>query len=159
MKIIKLYTGFVAGLSVFGYSSFAFAEEFEQAPTFNYVPLIVFLVLLVVFRKKLIAEATPHPCEEEHHETHAPEQPAKTAQAETVQTRTAQVETATAEPEQEGPIDMSKNVEQCQGATTKGTRCKRTSNLETIEVMVDGKRYRFKTCRQHHSDAFKPFLS
>lgn len=157
MKIIKLCTDFMTVSVFYIYSGYAFAEEYEPEPSFNYAPLIIFLVLLVVFRKKLIAEATPHPHGEDEH--HGAEKSVTKADTETQQSKTIEAKTKVAEPAQEEIIDMSQKVEQCQAATAKGSRCTRTANLETIEVAVEGKLYRFKTCRQHNNDSFKPFLS
>ncbi|WP_031432729.1 hypothetical protein [Methylomarinum vadi] len=157
MKIIKLCTDFMTISVFYIYSGYALAEEFEPEPSFKYAPLIIFLALLVIFRKKLIAEATPHPHGEEEH--HGAEESATKTDAETLQSERIEEKTKVTQPAQEEIIDMSQKVEQCQAATAKGSRCSRTANLETIEVSVEGKFYRFKTCRQHNNESFKPFLS
>ncbi len=169
MKIKKLCSDIAALSAFYGYSVSAFAQEYEAESTFNFIPILVLVAILVVLRKKLIEEATPHPHggEEEQHAAVAEKvvKPAAAAAPKPAQAKTSAPAKAEAKPaqakaaEQEALIDMSKNVSQCQGATAKGSRCSRTTNLETIEVTVEGKKYRFKTCKQHNSDAFKPFLS
>nr|WP_305907492.1 hypothetical protein [Methylomarinum sp. Ch1-1]MDP4520252.1 hypothetical protein [Methylomarinum sp. Ch1-1] len=54
-------------------------------------------------------------------------------------------------------IDLAKDAEQCQSATAKGSRCSRTRNLEVIDAVIEGRQYRFRTCKQHHTEDFKPF--
>lgn len=55
-----------------------------------------------------------------------------------------------------GLTDLSKNVAQCQAETAKGSRCKRTNNLETTIQTFKNKRYQFTSCTQHNTDKFKP---
>ncbi len=54
-------------------------------------------------------------------------------------------------------IDLSKNAAQCQASTSKGTQCKRTNSLETIQKTINKQKYKFSVCGQHKSDDFKPF--
>lgn len=136
------------------YSAVAVAEEFEKPATFSYMPLVLLFGLLFLFRKKLIAEATPdHHASDTHdthgsHETH--EQPAESVSQATPDQTVEQSPSLN---------DVSVNAKQCQGTTVKGTRCSRTTSLETIEQIVNGKFYRFKTCKQHGNEMFKPFWS
>ncbi len=54
-------------------------------------------------------------------------------------------------------INLAENAVQCQAATKKGSQCRRTTNLETIQQTVDNKKYTFAVCTQHNNDEFTPF--
>jgi hypothetical protein len=54
-------------------------------------------------------------------------------------------------------IDLTENASQCQSTTSKGTQCRRKTNLETLEKTIDNQKYRFLACGQHHSEEFVPF--
>ncbi|MGR9052959.1 MAG: hypothetical protein ACU84J_09960 [Gammaproteobacteria bacterium] len=55
-------------------------------------------------------------------------------------------------------IDLAGGAEQCQAATMKGkgSQCKRSSNLDAIELTIDGQKYRFAACSQHNNSDFVP---
>ncbi len=54
-------------------------------------------------------------------------------------------------------IDLSEGAIQCQAATVKRTQCSRKTGLETIELSINQKQYRFAVCNQHNKDSFSPF--
>ena len=138
-------------------------------------PLVLFVVIVIIFRKKIFAEATPEP---EHQEPDAPEpvkqeaakpapvavkQEAKKPQA-TKKAAPAKKATPAKKPASKpkakatsGPIDLTDDSKQCQASTTKGTRCKRTTTLENTTTTVDGKTYQLTVCSQHNNDKLKIF--
>ena len=141
-------------------------------------PLILLVVLIIVFRKKIFAEATPEP--EHHEEAEAPEaaKPAAVKQEPVKQESVKQeaVKKTPAKPKAtkkatptkkpaskaktkatSDPIDLTDDSKQCQASTTKGTRCKRTTSLENITATVDGKTYQLTVCTQHNNDKLKIF--
>ncbi len=143
MKINHLLANLSAFIAFYFYSGFVCAQESSESSAAGYAPIILLLAILLVFRKKLIAEATPeHHGEDTYHpvETKKPVQAAKPSAA-----RKSNI------------VDLSIDAEQCQATTAKGSRCSRNTNLETIELTIDGKKYRFRTCKQHGNDSFKPF--
>lgn len=153
MTTKHLFRGLLISSLFFFASGSAYAQELTEPSTFSYTPLILLFVALIALRKKLIAEATPeHHAGHDEHE-HTPAAPKASAKKE----EAASVATKPAIAAAEKVIDLSKNVTQCQGATAKGTRCSRSSNLETIETKVRGKSYRFMSCKQHNNKAFAPF--
>ena len=127
-------------------------------------PLVLLVVIVIIFRKKIFAEATPEP---EHQEPDAPEA-AKPAPAAVKQEAAKPQATKKAAPAKKpaskpkakvtsGPIDLTDDSKQCQASTTKGTRCKRTTTLENITATVDGKTYQLTVCTQHNNDKLKIF--
>jgi len=139
-------------------------------------PLILLVVLIIVFRKKIFAEATPEPDHQE--EADAPEPAAKPAAAKQETVKQEAVKQETTKPKQakkaapakkpaskakpntkvtSGPIDLTDDGKQCQASTTKGTRCKRTSTLENTTATVDGKTYKLTVCSQHNNEKLKIF--
>jgi hypothetical protein len=139
-------------------------------------PLILLVVLIIIFRKKIFAEATPEPDHQEEAGAPEPAKPAAAAKQETVKQEAVKQETA--KPKQakkaapakkpaskakpsakvsSDPIDLTDDGKQCQASTTKGTRCKRTSTLENTTATVDGKTYKLTVCSQHNNDKLKVF--
>ncbi len=55
-------------------------------------------------------------------------------------------------------IDLTANVRRCQAATFNGTRCTRTTHLETAIVISHNQAYRLLLCKQHKSHFYKPFV-
>ena len=138
-------------------------------------PLVLFIVIVIIFRKKIFAEATPEP--EHQEEAEAPE-PAKPAAAKKETVKKEVVKKAAAQPQatkketpakkpatkaKEKPktassiIDLTGDGKQCQASTTKGTRCKRTTTLENTTATVEGKTYKLTVCTQHNNDKLKIF--
>jgi len=141
-------------------------------------PLILLVILIIVFRKKIFAEATPEP---EHHEEAGTPEAAKpvAAKQEPVKQEAVKqeaVKKAPAKPQAakkatpakkpaskpkakaaSGLIDLTTDGKQCQASTAKGTRCKRTTTLENITTTVDGKTYQLTVCTQHNNDKLKIF--
>lgn len=132
-------------------------------------PLVVLVVVILIFRKKIFAEATPEP---EHQEPDAPE-PAKPAAVKQEAVKQAPAkpqatkkETPAKKPASKpkakakvtsGTIDLTGDGKQCQASTTKGTRCKRTTTLENITTTANGKTYQVTVCSQHNNDKLKIF--
>ncbi|WP_419585003.1 hypothetical protein [Thiolapillus sp.] len=56
-------------------------------------------------------------------------------------------------------VNLSVNASQCQASTGKGTRCKRSNNLQPLQHTVGTQQYIFAVCSQHHNDAFNPHPS
>lgn len=54
-------------------------------------------------------------------------------------------------------INLAGTATQCQAVTLKGTKCRRKSNLETIERTVNAQKYKFAVCSQHNNNDFTPF--
>lgn len=54
-------------------------------------------------------------------------------------------------------IDLAEDASQCQSTTSKGTQCRRKTNLDALEKTIDNQKYRFLACSQHHSEEFVPF--
>lgn len=54
-------------------------------------------------------------------------------------------------------IDLSKDASRCQASTSKGSQCKRSNSLETIQRTINKQKYKFSVCSQHKSDDFKPY--
>lgn len=113
-------------------------------------PLIVLSVVLVIFRKQLIVQATPEPDDSDHHDAPVKKE---TAIAEETAKPAAKVKA----PVSNANIDLKENGEQCQASTTKGTRCKRKSSLEEASVTIDSKTYNLTVCKQHNNDSLQPF--
>lgn len=142
MKIEKILVNLVTILALYLSTGFAWAVENEETTGSLYWPLIVFFAVLIFFRKKLIAEATV----QKHVDSHSPAEKAPRQVAKKSSGNNSGVVT-----------DLTQNVEQCQGTTAKGTRCSRSSNLETVVVGIENKQYKFLTCKQHNNDDFTPF--
>jgi len=149
----------IAPLAVLG---FTFSSEIALAAEENDAgflvtawPLIVLSIILVVFRKQLIIQATPEQHDSEHHEPAIEETTAtpvkKVAKKETTKKQKKQ-KAATS-----GTIDLKDDSGQCQAATAKGTRCKRSSSLEDATVSLNGKTYKLTVCSQHKNDSLHIF--
>jgi hypothetical protein len=54
-------------------------------------------------------------------------------------------------------INLTEAASQCQSTTSKGTQCRRKTNLETLEKTFNDQKYKFVACSQHHSEEFIPF--
>ncbi len=65
----------------------------------------------------------------------------------------------TAKKAPKGIIDLYVNADQCQASTGKGTRCKRSNNLQQLQHTVGSQQYIFAVCSQHHNDSFIPHPS
>ncbi len=135
-------------------SELAFAVESSASnSSFIMWPLVALVAFIIFFGKKLIAEATP---KIEHHQSHTDSGQETEKISEPVQ-NTNESEENNETIESEGSIDLTENASQCQSTTAKGTRCKRTANLETTHVKIDGTTYKVMVCRQHNNDSMKPF--
>jgi len=130
------------------YSNLAWAAE-DVDFEISIWPFVLLIAVLIIFRKKIIAESTVHHAEGEGAEVAKAVAPSPASVADNTVTSTVEADNDI--------IDLTQNVEQCQGTTAKGTRCSRTANLETIVVKVDNKQYRFLTCKQHNNEGFTPF--
>ncbi len=119
-------------------------ETTDSSSSIEPWPLILFLIVLIVFRKQLINEATPQLHEPDHHEhtDHSASEPAADDSKTTAKS---------------GHIDLKDDSEQCQASTNKGTRCKRTTTLEDTTIKIGNKTYDLTVCKQHNNDALKPF--
>lgn len=95
-------------------------------------PLLALIIFVVVFRKQLNC-VPPLNLETK------PEKPTETSQ------------------EVSDKIDLKDELKQCQASTAKGTRCKRTTTLEDRNITIDDKTYTLTVCKQHNTDALKPF--
>ena len=149
-------------------------EKTGSSSSFAAWPLILFVVIVILLRKKIFAEATPHP---EHQEPDSPEpakqeaaKPAKSAAAkqetvkqEAVKPQATKKATPAKKPASKkkaaasGTIDITGDGKQCQASTTKGTRCKRTTTLDNTTATIDGKTYKLTVCSQHNNDKLKIF--
>ncbi len=56
-----------------------------------------------------------------------------------------------------GTIDLSKDITRCQAGTSKGDRCKRTTQLMKIHRTIGKQKYQFTVCSQHDIKSFKPY--
>jgi len=56
-------------------------------------------------------------------------------------------------------IDLFVNADQCQASTGKGTRCKRSNNLQQHQYTVGSQQYIFAVCSQHNNESFIPHPS
>lgn len=126
----------------------------------NFVPLALLVIAGVfIFRK----EAEPV---EEKESRAKPvtkkEAPKKVAVKAEVKPKIAVKSKPTAKPKvstvakKEDIKDLSVGEKQCQAATAKQTRCKRKSALESLEVTIKSKKYRYLSCSQHRKN-FKPY--
>lgn len=121
-------------------------------------PFILLVVVLIVFRKKIFAEATVDV--EEHSKSSEPSIATPPKKEPAPEKQVTETTTKPAEPTAETSsaiIDLSKDENQCQASTTKGTRCKRTTTLDKKVKTIAGKKYRFLVCNQHNNQKFKPF--
>jgi len=142
MKIEKLLNNLLILSTLYLNVGSAWAVENVEDSGSPYWPLIVLLVVLIIFRKKLIAEATVQKQDAVHsNEEKVPQQEEKKISGDN----------------SEDVTDLTQNVEQCQGTTAKGARCSRSSNLEPVIVNIENKKYQFLSCKQHHNDDFTPF--
>ncbi len=154
----------IAPLAVLGFtfsSKIALAAENNDAGFLVTAwPLIVLSIVLIIFRKQLIIQATPEKHDSDHHEA-VPE--AVATGAKTVKQTVAEKTPAKKTKKQpraavsSGKINIKDDSGQCQAATAKGTRCKRTSNLENASVSNKGKTYELAVCKQHNNDALQIF--
>lgn len=54
--------------------------------------------------------------------------------------------------------DLSGQDGQCQAATNSGSRCKRNTNITSIQRTIQNQKYQFAVCSQHKNNkAFKPY--
>lgn len=136
-------------------------------------PLAALFIVLIVFRKKLFAEASVQPLDEpEHNETPAPTKETVPAAAKSkpvtktkAATKVKPAAKAKAKPAAKAKPSTTKSKSvslitdstQCQASTAKGTRCKRTSTLEKASVSIEGTKYQLTVCKQHNNDTIKPF--
>jgi len=130
------------------YSNLAWAAE-DVDFEISIWPFALLIAVLIIFRKKIIAESTVPHAEGKDAEVAKTVAPSPVSAAENTGASTVEASNDI--------VDLTQNVEQCQGTTAKGTRCSRTANLESIVVKVDNKQYRFLTCKQHHNEGFTPF--
>ncbi len=153
MKLTKLLSS-ISSFALFSLQSGALqAAEYEEASSFSFWPLVLLAVVIGVFYKRLIAEATPEAVDlhDGHgHEAH-----------EDVVLEKAKPAAPKAKPASKKSskkvIDLTGDGTRCQGGTAKGTQCSRRTGLEAIEVEIDGQWYRVMTCKQHNTDPFKHF--
>lgn len=110
-------------------------------------PFLVFFIILIVFRKKLIAEATAHNPHAEHHAPAAQKTSERPSEKKTENELQSKLQTT----------DLNDNSNQCQAATAKGTRCKRTSNLEQTTITNKGTNYQLTVCKQHNTGSLQPY--
>jgi len=140
-------------------TEFAHAVETTDSSSISIWPLIGFVVLLIIFRKKIVGEATPEIHEPDHHESEhhevAEQKPEEVVEPEAPAPQKAT--TAKKPTQKKGNVDLKDGSEQCQASTTKGTRCKRTTTLEDASVTIDGTTYNLTVCKQHNNDVIKPF--
>jgi hypothetical protein len=54
-------------------------------------------------------------------------------------------------------INLAEAASQCQSTTSKGTQCRRKTNLDTLEKTINQQKYKFVACSQHNSEGFMPF--
>ena len=159
----------IAPLAVLGFtfsSQIAVAAEKSDAGFLVTAwPLIVLSIILVIFRKQLIIQSTPEPHDSDHHEPEAEKKATTTKTTHETVTkavkdkpspkpkRKPKKQAATAN----GTIDLKDDSNQCQAATAKGTRCKRSSSLENATVSLNGKTYKLTVCSQHNNDSLQIF--
>ncbi len=143
MKIQKLLSNALILLMLHLNAGSAWAVENAGTSGSPYWPLIILLIVLFVFRKKLIAEATVQKQSVSHSDEEKLPQ-----QKENKSMEHRDLDDVT---------DLTQNVEQCQGTTAKGTRCSRSANLEAVIVSIENKKYQFLSCKQHNNDDFTPF--
>ena len=103
-------------------------------------PLIAFIIFVVIFRKQL--NCIP-PDNLEEKQTTPAEEP--------------EITNNPSPAANEHNIDLTDGVKQCQAGTAKGTRCKRTSNLNETSLTIDDKTYQLIVCKQHNTKTLKPF--
>jgi hypothetical protein len=132
-------------------------------------PLLALFAAVIIFRKKLFAEATAHPPESDHQETAVPEVAVPEIVAEKVQETVKKPATKpvkkpakkaaakTKAEETSNNVDLTNGGNQCQASTAKGTRCKRTTSLENASVKIDNTTYQLTVCKQHNNKSIKPF--
>jgi hypothetical protein len=144
----KLLAAWTIVLTSLFYSNVVWAAE-DVAFKVSIWPFVLLGAVLFLLRKKIIAESTVPASESKAHSTEKATKP----QSETKTATTADVATSASDE----ITDLTQHVEQCQGTTAKGTRCRRTTNLEPIVVNVENKKYRFLTCKQHNNEGFVPF--
>ncbi len=153
MKKEKLTSTLAIILLTSFYSNVVWAAE-DTGFSVSIWPFVLLGIVLLVFRKKIIAEATVSAAESDA-DSHKTEKVVE-SEAESQSEATVAVSTP-ATPVADDITDLTQHVEQCQGTTAKGTRCSRTANLEPIVVKVENKQYRFLTCKQHNNEGFIPF--
>ncbi len=159
----------IAPLAILG---FTFSSEIALAAEENDAgflvtawPLIVLSIILVVFRKQLIIQATPEQHDSEHHEPAPEKMAATTNTAHEVLAKATKdnpppklkIRPKTQAATTSGTIDLKDDSNQCQAATAKGTRCKRSSSLEDATVSLNGKTYKLTVCSQHKNDSLQIF--
>ncbi len=130
----NILLGFIVTVGVFQSELAIAAEDSESSFLPPIWPLLALIIFIVVFRKQLNCVPPQNFDHEDISDSSIPE----------------------AEPPA-GSIDLREPQGQCQASTAKGTRCKRTINLEDKEFTVDGKDYLLSVCKQHNTDNLKPF--
>jgi hypothetical protein len=148
----------LAALGITFSSEIAFAAESNDAGfLITAWPLIALSIAIIIFRKQLIVQATPEQPDSDHHD--AATEKTATAAAEKPATKAKNKSPAKKEKVAASPanIDLKDDSGQCQAATSKGTRCKRKSNLEAASMSLDGKTYDLNVCKQHHNDTSQVF--
>lgn len=144
----KCLTASLAALSFSSEIALA-AESSDAGFLITAWPLIVTSIVLIIFRKQLIVQATPEHTEADHHDT--------PAEHSVVVEDTPVAEPAKQVPASNENIDLKDDSNQCQASTAKGTRCKRKSNLADTSIDFAGETYDLTVCKQHNNAALQPF--
>lgn len=142
------------------------AENNSTEASFAGWPLPLFIVLLIIFRKKIFSEDNIEYLKEDIHNTATEEEQEKTSLPKTSSSekkptpkKTSRIKAST---KNKKPKASSSNQDisddnQCQASTAKGTRCKRTSTLEKTSITIDNQIYKLTVCNQHNNKKLKPF--
>jgi len=150
----KCLTASLAALSFSSEIALA-AESSDAGFLITAWPLLVTSIVLIIFRKQLIVQATnviyltPEHTEADHHDT--------PAEHSVVVEDTPVAEPAKQVPASNENIDLKDGSNQCQASTAKGARCKRKSNLADTSIDFAGETYDLTVCKQHNNAALQPF--
>jgi hypothetical protein len=138
-------------------SSIVYAAEDSNSAVAGW-PLLVFIAIVVIFRKKIFSnDAFQEPPIKEVEKKAAAvviETKAKSAQ----KPEKKEKPTSKAKPKSSSDsIDLTEDGKQCQASTAKGTRCKRTNTLDTASIKIEEVTYQVTVCSQHNNKNLKPY--
>lgn len=127
------------------------AKKTGLAATVSGWPLPIFLVGILIFRKKIF-----HGLDVPSLDFDEPLKPKqKTIPAKKVAKSEEKVKVS--DNTENNFIDLTDDSKQCQASTSKGARCKRTNTLKNTTVTIKNISYQLITCNQHNNDKLKPY--
>ena len=140
------------------------AKNVTLSSTISGWPLPIFLVGLIVFRKKIFhghdlpsLEPINLPKPKVKKEPKKKEEVVKIKAKPKVKPdkKKAATKKVTVAKAESKVVDLTEGSEQCQASTSKGARCKRTNTLKNVTLVLDDTTYKLIVCAQHNNAKLK----